>query len=307
MAERIVTLEFEGKPDRLDKVLVRLLPEYSRSRIQNWIKSGLVAVDNAVAGKSGQIIDPGSVIDVAIPHPKPSDLKPERIPLNILFENENLLVVNKPAGMVVHPSAGHSSGTLVHAALAHAPEIKGVGGVKRPGVVHRLDKDTSGIILLAKNDRSHRHLQNQFRKRMVKKVYIALVDGTPPTPRGIVDAAIGRDPNNRLRMAVVPPLQGRESQTDYLTLETFSEHTLLEIYPLTGRTHQIRTHLAFIDCPVAGDTLYGRREPSIPMDRHFLHAYKLTISLSGEDKPRIFIASLPEDLESILTSLRENK
>jgi 23S rRNA pseudouridine1911/1915/1917 synthase len=214
------------------------------------------------------------------------------------------MVVDKPAGMVVHPSAGHESGTLVHAALAHAPDIRGVGGELRPGVVHRLDKETSGLIILAKNDQAHRWLQDQFRQRKVIKVYLALVDGRPPTPKGRIEAPIGRSTADRSLMSVVPAHQGREAISEYLTLEVFARHTLLEIHPLTGRTHQIRLHLKFLDCPVAGDRVYGRKKSTIPVARHFLHAQRLTILLPGESQPRTFTAPLPPELELVLQQLR---
>jgi 23S rRNA pseudouridine1911/1915/1917 synthase len=243
-------------------------------------------------------------VEISIPPPKTSLLEPESIPLDIIFENNDLILVNKPAGMVVHPAAGHSSGTLVHAALAHAPDIEGVGGVQRPGVVHRLDKDTSGLILLAKNDRAHRWLQDQFRDRQVEKVYLALVDGHPPTPEGRVEASIGRDTTQRKRMSVTPPHKGREAVTEYRTREAFTKHTLLEIHPLTGRTHQIRVHMAFLECPVAGDLVYGNRHATIPIQRHFLHAYRLKVIIPGEAVPRTFEAPLPDELTSVLEGLR---
>jgi 23S rRNA pseudouridine1911/1915/1917 synthase len=250
------------------------------------------------------MLETRAIIRVDIPDTKPSDLQPEAIPLEIVFENEDLLVVNKPAGMVVHPSAGHSTGTLVHAALAHAPEMEGVGGELRPGVVHRLDKDTSGLILLAKNDRTHRWLQDQFRQHKVQKTYLALVDGRPPTPTGRIEAPIGRDVRERRKMAVVTPRKGRQAISEYTTLEAFTAHTLLEIHPITGRTHQIRLHLAFLGCPVAGDTVYGKRHSSIPIERHFLHAARLQLRLQGETEPRTFEAPLPDELARVLEMLR---
>ena len=304
MSEQTIALEFSnGKPTRLDKFLVQHLPAYSRSRLQALIKDGQVTVDNQTALKSSLVLDRPATVMVRIPPPEPSRLQPEAIPLDIIFENDNLMVVNKPAGMVVHPAAGHGQGTLVHAALAHAPEMEGIGGEQRPGVVHRLDKNTSGLILLAKNDRTHRMLQEQFKQRKVHKVYLALVDGQPPTPTGRIEAAIGRNPGERKLMAVVSELKGRPAISDYRTLARYSGHTLLEVQPLTGRTHQIRLHLAFIGCPVAGDTIYGGRRSTIPLARHFLHAARLTVTLPGEDQPRSFEAPLPPELTQILDSL----
>ncbi|MFN2233651.1 MAG: RluA family pseudouridine synthase, partial [Anaerolineales bacterium] len=288
------------EPQRLDKFLVDYLEEFSRARIQQFIKSGLILIDQKPARKSGQTLEKGMEISVGIPPIAPSELVPENIPLDIIYENDDLMVINKPAGMVVHPSVGHKSGTLVHAALAHASELEGVGGVHRPGIVHRLDKDTSGIILLAKNDQTHQFLTDQFRNRQVKKVYVALVDGHPPTPDGKVDAAIGRDPNHRKRMTVTSENKGRVAVSEYHTIQHYAEHALLEVQPLTGRTHQIRVHLAFLQCPIVGDTIYGRRKPSLPINRHFLHAYKLTITIPGEDVPHLFTAELPGELTKII-------
>jgi 23S rRNA pseudouridine1911/1915/1917 synthase len=166
-----------------------------------------------------------------------------------------------------------------------------------------LDKDTSGLILLAKNDSAHRWLQNQFKARQVVKIYLALVDGAPPTPSGRIEAAIGRDPTQRKQMAVTSAEKGRAAVSEYCTLETFRHHTLLEVRPITGRTHQIRLHLAFIGCPVAGDTVYGRKQPTLPLSRHFLHAARLTLCLPGEATPRTFEAGLPEELNGLLRNL----
>lgn len=306
MSERYLqtTLSLE-EPERLDKVLVDLLPEYSRSRLQALIKDGFVQVAGNVITKTGYRVESGVDIQVHLPAPEPSELIPEEIPLDIIYENDDLMIINKPAGMVVHPSFGHNTGTLVHAALAHAPNMEGVGGEIRPGIVHRLDKDTSGLILIAKNDASHHWLQDQFRLRKVKKVYLALVDGHPPTPQGRVDAAIARDPSHRKKMAVVPPERGRSAVTEYNTLETFPHHTLIEAHPLTGRTHQIRLHMAFLECPIVADTIYGHKKTSIEnLKRHFLHAARISLVLPGENAPRTFEASLPEDLVAALQEVR---
>ncbi|HZW05103.1 MAG TPA: RluA family pseudouridine synthase [Anaerolineaceae bacterium] len=303
-AERVIQyLAAEG--ERLDKFLVRQFPEHSRSRLQALIKEGHTSIDGKVVTKPGTVLEAGDEIRIVIPDIEPTELIPEKIPLDIVFENQDLMVVNKPAGMVVHPAAGHDTGTLVHAALAHAPEMEGIGGELRPGVVHRLDKDTSGLILIAKNDRAHRWLQDQFRLRSVQKTYLALVDGAPPTPTGRIEAAIGRDPAQRKQMAVVPERKGRQAVTEYHTVQAFETHTLLEAYPHTGRTHQIRLHLAFVGAPIVGDRVYGRRKPTLPIQRQFLHAARLTITLPGEDQPRTFEAPLPADLQSVLDHLAE--
>ncbi len=309
MNERLshwVTFIYEdGQPIRLDKYLVTCLPDLSRSRIQSLIKEGQVIVNDSAPHKAGQMLDARAVVQVHIPAPQPSQLVPEAIPLDIVFENDDLVVVNKPAGMVVHPAAGHSTGTLVQAALAHAPEMEGIGGEQRPGVVHRLDKNPSGLILLAKNDLTHRWLQDQFRLRKVQKFYLALVDGRPPTPSGRVEAPIGRDIRTRNKMAVVMPGKGRQATSEYRTLASFPAHTLLEVHPVTGRTHQIRLHMAFLGCPVAGDTVYGRRQSTIPVERHFLHAARLHIRLRGETQARTFEAALPPELKNVLDTLAQ--
>lgn len=304
MNERELIFRFDREtPERLDKFLVGQLREFSRSRIQGLIAKGFVDVDGRAARKAGQPLDSGSTVTVRIPPTAPTDLTPEDIPLDILFENDDLLVINKPAGMVVHPAAGHSSGTLVNAVLGYDPDLEGIGGEERPGVVHRLDKETSGLILLAKNERAHRWLQDQFRLRKVEKTYLALVDGRPPTPSGRVEAYIGRDPKNRKRMAIVSEAKGREAISEYRTLEEFRGHTLLEFHPLTGRTHQIRLHCAFLNCPIVGDRVYGRKTPTLDIGRHFLHAYRLNITLPGEKERRIFEAPLPEELSRALEIL----
>jgi 23S rRNA pseudouridine1911/1915/1917 synthase len=295
----------EHNPRRLDKFLVDQLAEVSRSQVQALIAAGHVTVDGEIPHKAGYMLGSGAKVEVEIPAPKPSSLIPEKIPLDILFENEDVLVINKAAGMVVHPSAGHASGTLVHAILAHTPDIQGVGGEKRPGVVHRLDKDTSGVIIMAKNDRTQRWLQAQFADRQVKKIYLALVDGAPPTPKGRVEAPIGRDPSHRQRMAITRADKGRAAVSEYFTQETFPKHTLLKVRILTGRTHQIRLHMAFLECPVAGDTVYGQRQPTLPLKRQFLHAHQLSLVIPGEARPRTFEASLPDELAQVLDTLRK--
>ena len=305
MSDRLESFVFQKENrERLDVFLTGCLPEFSRSRLQGLIKDGFVRIGAEVVTKTGRDLEAGEVVEVRIPPPVPSGLIPEDIPLDIVFENSDLLVVNKPAGMVVHPSPGHDRGTLVHAALGHTPDLGGIGGEERPGIVHRLDKETSGLIVIAKNEQSHRWLQDQFRDRTVEKVYLALVDGSPPTPAGRVEAAIGRNTTHRKLMAVVPSEQGRQAVSEYRALESFPAHTLLEVHPLTGRTHQIRVHLAFLGCPVVGDTVYGKRHPSLPLERHFLHARRLKITLPGEKQPRTFEAQLPAELEEVLAALR---
>jgi 23S rRNA pseudouridine1911/1915/1917 synthase len=262
-----------------------------------WI-GGIAAV------KAGQMLEHGAHVRVRVPPPEPTGLLAESIALDVIYEDDDVLIVNKPAGMVVHPGAGHQRGTLVNAAVAHDGAMMGVGGEERPGVVHRLDKDTSGLIALAKNDSALHRLQEQFQARDVHKTYLALVDGKPPTASGMIHAPIGRDPAHRKQMSILREGKGRDAVTEYSTRESFIQHSLLQLHPVTGRTHQIRIHCAFLGCPVVGDRIYGRRRPSIPMERHFLHAWKLELVLPSALKRREFVAPLPGELEEILSSLR---
>ena len=301
MSERVEIFSYKGEQaSRVDKFLVTCMPDFSRARLQGLIEDGFVLVNGKPAKKSGQAIEAGTEIEVHIPPTVPANVIGEDIPLDVIFENEDLIVINKPAGMVVHPAAGHDSGTLVHAVLGYDPEMEGIGGEERPGLVHRLDKETSGLIILAKNERAHRWLQDQFRLRKVEKTYLALVDGKPPTPTGRVEASIGRDPSHRKKMAIVPDGKGREAVSEYKTLETFKDHTLLEFHPHTGRTHQIRLHCQFLGCPIVGDSIYGRKNPTVEINRHFLHAARLKIILPNEKQPRLFEAELPAELKKVL-------
>ena len=305
MTDRIEIFQFEeSQSGRLDKFLVQRLPEFSRARLQGLIADGFVLVNGQAAKKSGQMIDAGAKIEVRVPPPVPSALVGENIPLDIIFENDDLLVVNKPAGMVVHPAAGHETGTLVHAVLGYEPDLEGIGGEERPGVVHRLDKETSGLIVLAKNERAHRWLQDQFRLRTVEKTYLALVDGVPPTPAGRVEAPIGRDSAHRKKMAIQSAGKGREAVSEYKILESFKHHTLLEFRPHTGRTHQIRLHCLFLGCPIVGDVIYGKKKPTLELKRHFLHAAKLKIILPNEKQARTFESPLPVELVAALEDAR---
>jgi 23S rRNA pseudouridine1911/1915/1917 synthase len=306
VSDRIEIFRFnKDDKQRLDVFLTTCLSELSRSRIQGLIKDGFVKVKAEIVTKTGRDLEPGDHIEIRIPPPVPSRLMAENIPLDIVFENKDLVVVNKPAGMVIHPSPGHDRGTLVHAAIGYIPELEGISGEVRPGIVHRLDKDTSGLIVIAKNERAHIWLQEQFKSRKVEKTYLTLVDGKPPTPAGRVEAPIGRNTTHRKLMAVVPLYKGREAVSEYRTLESFSAHTLLEVHPLTGRTHQIRVHMAFLGCPVTADMVYGKRKPTVELKRHFLHAYRLKIILPGESRARIFEASLPRELQLVLDHLRQ--
>lgn len=305
MSDRVEVFQFEASEERLDKFLVTCMPEFSRARLQGLITDGFIDVNGRTAKKGGQMLGGGERVTVRIPPTHSIGLLAENIPLDVVFENDELIVVNKPAGMVVHPAAGHDSGTLVNAVLGYEPEIEGIGGEERPGIVHRLDKDTSGLIVIAKNERAHRWLQDQFRFRKVEKTYLALVDGKPPTPIGRVEAPIGRDPNQRKKMAITTLAKGREAVSEYKTLESFARHTLLEFHPHTGRTHQIRLHCAFLGCPIVADGIYGHKKASLDLKRHFLHAYRMKIILPGESWPREFEAPFPHDLARVLEKLRD--
>ena len=276
----------------------------SRSQAAALAEAGAVTVDGVMRMKSHKI-SPGGRVVVHLAGPDAGLPLAEDLPITVVYEDDHLLVVDKPAGMVVHPGAGHSTHTLVNAALAHAPDMAGISGEIRPGVVHRLDKDTSGLILVAKNDRAHQYLQEQFKSRKVNKTYLALVDGHPPTPSGRIEASIGRDAAHRKQMAVVNPSKGRPAVTEYHSREVFPEHELIEARPITGRTHQIRLHLAFIGCPVTGDLVYGKRHATLGLKRTFLHAWRLQIKLPGDKTVTGFEAPLPEELERVLAELRK--
>ncbi len=305
MSEEIVELIFDNQTvERLDKFLVRTSSGISRSRIQSLIHDGFVLVDDDVTDKPGQLLQFGQRVVMRLPAIMPTELVPESIPLEVIFENSDVVVVNKPAGMVVHPAAGNWTGTLVNAILGSDIDLQGIGGEERPGIVHRLDRDTSGIILIAKNDHAHQWLQDQFKNRKVNKTYLALVDGKPPTPTGRIEAPLGRDVHHRKKMAVVPIEKGREAITEYKTLESFRKHTLLEVHPHTGRTHQIRVHLNYIGCPIAGDKVYGHNRSTVNLDRQFLHASRLTVLLPGKVKENEFEVALPQDLNVVLSTLR---
>jgi 23S rRNA pseudouridine1911/1915/1917 synthase len=289
---------------RLDRYISDHMPELSRAAVQRLIEDGHILVDN-IARKASYRLQAGEMLSVRIPPPEPATPRAEQISLDILFENDDLIVVNKPAGMVVHPAAGHSDGTLVNAILGHCPTLN-VGGVERPGIVHRLDSETSGIIVVAKNDKAMRDLQAQFKSRSVKKTYLALVEGMVRPPNGKIDAPIGRDPKYRQKMAVISNQHGmrtRDAVTVYHKLADLDAYSLLKVEPQTGRTHQIRVHLAFMGFPVVADAVYGKRKNAIGLTRHFLHAWKITFTLPSDGQVVSFVAPLTEDLRVVLAGL----
>lgn len=296
-----------GEDLRVDKFLADQLPEISRSQIKNLVETGNVTLDGIVVEKAGAKAKPGSLVRIDVPEDDSDGLVPENIPLDILYEDDQVIVINKPSGMVVHPGAGNQSGTAVNALLAYYPPIRSVGEPDRPGVVHRLDKETSGVLIFAKTQKAYKWLVKEFKSRDIDKAYLALVDGQPPTPTGRIEAPIIRDPNVRTRMAVGLRGQGKPAVTEYFTIENFENHTYLEAHPITGRTHQIRVHLSYLGTPVVGDSLYGFRKPSVELDRFFLHARKLSIRLPGNRGQQTFEASLPAELQIVLDTLKSNE
>lgn len=284
--------------ERLDKHLVGLLA-LSRSQVQRLIRQGRVTVEGGVA-KASYLLSPGERIRVQLPPPEEPEPLAQEIPLEIVYEDQDLAVVNKPAGMVVHPSYGHKKGTLVNALLARYPSLSQLPG-SRPGIVHRLDKDTSGLMVVAKNLAARRNLQKQFKRGEVKKVYLALVEGHVKPAQGVIEAPIGRDLRRRKRMAVLRG--GREAVTEYRVRSHLDGYTLVEAIPRTGRTHQVRVHLAFLGHPVVDDPVYGFRKKRLELGRQFLHSHILGFKApSGQYLE--FEAPLPEELERVLEDLR---
>jgi len=286
--------------ERLDRALARWMPDLSRSRAQRLIRGGWVRVDGEPTEPSLRL-RPGQRVVVLLPPPESPALEPTPIPLRILYQDEDLLVVDKPPGLPVHPGPGHPRDTLVNALLALGVDLSTVGGVHRPGIVHRLDKDTSGLVVVARHDRAHQALARQFQERTLRKGYLALVWGVPSPPEGVVDAPIGRDPRNRKRMAVVPT--GKPARTRYRVRQVLDGLALVEAWPETGRTHQVRVHLAHLGHPIVGDPLYSRRKaPWVP--RLFLHAHFLAFRLPSTGEWGEFTSPLPEDLAEALRALK---
>jgi len=309
--EKTIELRVSEGGQRLDKYVAQMVSDLSRSRAQKLIGEGLVTVNDGIA-KPSYRLEVGDLVVVRIPLPEPMEVKPQAIPLDIVYEDEDIIVVNKPAGMVVHPAYGHRTGTLVNAVLAHCPALAGVGDDLRPGIVHRLDKDTSGLIIVAKNDAAWRRLQRQFKRREVHKVYVALLEGCLEPAQGIIEAPIGRDKKRRKRMAVVEG--GREARTEYRVMEYFGvevgkvsrPYTLVEAEPRTGRTHQVRVHFASIGYPLAGDPVYGFRKQRLSrLRRQFLHARTLGFRLPGSDEYVELTVELADDLRAVLEELRQ--
>lgn len=298
---RKVELVADRAGERLDSFLARRCPELSRSQARRLIEEGLVRVAGRPCRPAQRVVG-GAEISVCIPPPTEAELRPEAIPVTTVYQDANIIVVDKPAGLTVHPAPGHPRGTLVNALLAACPDLGGIAGTLRPGIVHRLDKDTSGLMVVAKNDRAQRALSQQLKDRRVHKAYLALVHGVPQPKEGLIEAPIGRHPRNRKKMAVVAG--GREASTRYRVREELQHgrYALLEVEPITGRTHQIRVHMADIGHPIVGDGVYGRRGDEAP--RQFLHAWRLgfAMPLSGRDVE--FESPLPPDLRATLERIR---
>ena len=314
IGETISTRQVKGEPEqfdydvpsgeageRLDKVVAGQRPDLSRAHIQRLVEEKRLLI-NGKPGKSGLKLRGGEHLTLYIPAPQPlAHLEAENIPLDIVYEDDAVVVINKPAGLVVHPAPGHTSGTLVNALLYHVPNLN-INGNQRPGIVHRLDKDTSGLLVAAKTDAALGNLIEQMKNRETLKEYRTLVEGTVQPPAGIVDAPIGRDQAKRKQMAVTR--NGKPARTHFQVTEQLNQHAYITARLETGRTHQIRVHMAYMKHPVVGDPVYGFRKPSLPLKRQFLHAYKLGFKLPSTGEYREFEAALPNDLQVILDKAR---
>ena len=297
MAETLTFTAAQGA-DRLDRFLSESCPHLTRSRLRQLISLGNVTLDGTTA-KPASRLRAGQTVVLRVPDPESSDPIPQQIALDIAYEDSDMIVVNKPAGMTVHPAPGHRDGTLVNAVLALCPDLQRISGTVRPGIVHRLDKDTSGLMVVAKNERARAMLADQLKRRQFTKRYLALVHGCPEPAEAVVDAPVGRHPKNRKKMAVVAA--GREASTRYVVVDRYRKHSLVEATPVTGRTHQIRVHLASIGHPVVGDRVYGRAEAGL--SRHFLHARVLGFRLPSSDAYAEFASELPVELADFLAGV----
>lgn len=286
---------------RIDKVLTQVFDAYSRSQIQSWLKEGLVSV-NKEPVKANYKVKEHDDITIQIPEVKELELVAEDIPLDIIYEDDDVIVINKPQGMVVHPSAGHPDGTLVNALLHHCKDLSAINDVIRPGIVHRIDKDTSGLLMVAKNDQAHLFLSDQLKERKALRKYVALVHGEIPHDKGTIEAPIGRSKENRQKQAVVA--DGKPALTHFEVLERFNDFTLIECQLETGRTHQIRVHLNYIGYPIAGDPMYGPRK-TLKGDGQFLHAKTIGFEHPTTHELLTFSSDIPEVFAVELKKLRE--
>lgn len=303
----IINLQVKQKADRLDRYLSDQLPDFSRSRLQKLIDRGQVKVNDRVCQLKKMTLQPGDRIILELPPVQPVDLIPEDIPLDILYEDDQILIVNKPAGLVVHPSVGHETGTLVHGILAHCPDLKGIGGEQRPGIVHRLDKDTTGALAIAKTETALYHLQAQLKEKTARRDYLGIVHGSPSTDSGTVNQPIGRHPGDRQKMAIVPPEKGgRPSITHWQVQESLGNYTLMHFQLETGRTHQIRVHSAFIGHPLVGDATYSRnRSVGVNLSGQALHAWRLRLEHPIKKEWIEAIAPPPPEFNKLLQVLRQ--
>lgn len=289
--------------ERIDKFLAERMVDLSRSQIQSLIENGSVLCSERQV-KSNYKLRAGDEITVVVPEPETTEVEPEDIPLDVVYEDGDIIVVNKPRGLVVHPAAGHMKGTLVNALLHHCKDLSGINGVLRPGIVHRIDKDTSGLLMAAKTDKAHLSLAQQLKEHSVTRKYIAIVHGVVNHDLGTIDAPIGRHPLQRLKMAVVKT-GGRHAVTHFSVLERFDHFTLLECKLETGRTHQIRVHMEFIGHPLAGDPLYGLKR-TLDIDGQALHAQVLGFKHPQTGEYMEFSSEIPEDMKQLIDVLRQN-
>lgn len=300
------TISPDADRQRLDHYLAHALPEHSRSMVRKWIDGGHVLLNGIPVSKAGHSLRTGDQLELTLPELQALDVVAEDLPLDIVYEDSDLIVINKPVGLVVHPGAGHTSGTLVNALLHHCHDLSGIGGVERPGIVHRLDKDTSGLLVVAKNDHTHQHLSAQLQSREMKRHYYALAELNFSQDKGTIEAPIGRHPIDRQRMAVVT--EGRFARTHWRIKARFQGYTWLELELDTGRTHQIRVHLKHIQHPLVGDSVYGsRRNHPFKVERPLLHAFQLVLTHPRSGQRHRFEAPLPEDMQRILTLLHNKE
>ncbi len=295
------TVSSEHKKERIDKYITESIDNVSRSQVQLWISEGHVTVNSGVVKANAKLAE-GDLVVLQIPEPKAVEIIPEDIPLEVVYEDSDVIVINKPRGLVVHPAPGHTSGTLVNALMHHCKDLSGINGELRPGIVHRIDKDTSGLLMAAKNDRAHASLAAQLKDHSVNRRYIALAHGHLSHDQGTIDAPIGRDTNDR-KMFTVTERNSKHAVTHFNVTERINDYTLLELKLETGRTHQIRVHLKFIGHPLVGDPIYGRNK-GIKMQGQALHAAILGFVHPTTGEYLEFSAPLPQDMEDVLASLR---
>ncbi|MFX0559762.1 RluA family pseudouridine synthase [Tepidibacillus infernus] len=297
-------IEEEEATERIDKFLSEQFEEWSRSQIQQWIKEGNVTVNGRMVKANYKIQEDDEVV-LQVPPQKELNIEPESIPLDIVYEDQDVIVINKPRGMVVHPASGHYSGTLVNALLYHCKDLSGINGVLRPGIVHRIDKDTSGLLMAAKNDLAHESLARQLKDHDVHRIYLALVHGEIPHDLGTIDAPIGRDPHDRKKMTVIHK-NSKHAVTHFVVKERFQGFTLVECKLETGRTHQIRVHMQYIGHPLVGDPLYGLKK-TLKIDGQALHAKTLGFKHPRTNEYMEFDSELPEDMQGLIEELRANR